>query len=442
MNQLLTRFAAAFQNHPVSAAENVTALWNRSHPHLQPLTSELPVPDSEFCSCPLCSKTKALRGRAHIRLGPDCWSEDSSVLHWYECHQYSLPQDEHQSHVAQAIQWASQNRPEVNSSEYRVLTAINARLWSRSPTVLNIEPTTRCNFSCWYCIGRHMKQEDIDFDGFVTALNNFPTLRILALVGEGEPLMHKRFFDMVQIAKERGIRVVTLSNGSPFSESVIKKLCESQVDYISISIDSTDPATFSESRIDGDLNKVLDGIQRLTSYRDSHGYKYPLLGLKGTLFDHTRDEMPAIASAAKKCGVDMVESFQSLNPKRSYIEIYPADKMHLLKESPAIAAKINADYSSLNMPGIVEFAQRENMAISNCGPGNGLRPNCNEEWIYALLSGDVTPCCQIKDPMDHEWNIFNNSIDDIQNNQHYENVRFNLWNGIFLKTCDGCSKTK
>ncbi len=287
-----------------------------------------------------------------------------------------------------------------------------------------------------------MKQEDIDFDGFVAALNNFPTLKILALVGEGEPLMHKRFFDMVALAKARGIRVVTLSNGSPFSESVIKKLCESQVDYISISIDSTDPATFSDSRIDGDLPKVWEGIKRLTSYRDSHGYKYPLLGLKGTLFDHTRDEMPAIARAAKQCGVDMVESFQSLNPKRTYIDIYPADKRYLLKQSQSIAEKIGKDYASLDLPGIAEFAEKEDMTIRNCGPGNGLRPNCNEEWIYALLSGDVTPCCQIKAPMDKDWNIFKHSIADIESNQHYENVRFNLWNGIFLKDCDGCFKTK
>lgn len=287
-----------------------------------------------------------------------------------------------------------------------------------------------------------MKQEDIDFDGFVAALDNFPTLKILALVGEGEPLMHKRFFEMVQIAKARGIRVVTLSNGSAFSESVIRKICESELDYISISIDSVDPATFAESRIDGDLNKVLEGIQRLTAFRDANGYKYPMIGLKGTLFDHTRDQLPVIADTAKRFGVDMVEAFQPINPKQSYVEIYPADKLHLLKQSQSVAEKIGSDLGKLTLPTIEAFAKRENMAVSNCGPANGLRPNCNEEWIYSLLSGDVTPCCQIKDPMDKEWNIFEHSIDDIQNNHHYENVRFNLWNGIFLTACDGCYKTR
>ncbi len=138
----------------------------------------------------------------------------------------------------------------------------------------------------------------------------------------------------------------------------------------------------------------------------------------------------------------MVEAFQPINPKQSYVEIYPADKLHLLKQSQSVAEKIGSDLGKLTLPTIEAFAKRENMAVSNCGPANGLRPNCNEEWIYSLLSGDVTPCCQIKDPMDKEWNIFEHSIDDIQNNHHYENVRFNLWNGIFLTACDGCYKTR
>lgn len=441
MKNMRARLASLFVNRSPKWDGNITAVWDRCHGHLQPLETRLPLPGGTFVVCPLCQESLALRVRAHVRFGPDRWMDNSSVLHCSGCKQYSLTQEEISGYVAEATQWAKVHRSEVSPAEYAQVTAVNARLWARNPTVLNIEPTTRCNFSCWYCIGRHMKQDDIDFDGFVAALDNFPTLKILALVGEGEPLMHKQFFDMVKVAKERGIRVVTLSNGSPFSESVVKKLCESEVDYISISIDSTDPATFAESRIDGDLVRVWEGIKKLTSYRDSNGYKYPLIGVKGSLFDHTRTEMPAIVSAAKQCGVDMVESFQALNPKRSYVEIYPADKLHLLKKSQEVAENIAADYSKLSLPSIVEFAEREGMAISNCGPGNGLRANCNEEWIYSLLSGDVTPCCQIKDPMDKDWNIFTNSIDDIQNNHHYENVRFNLWNGVFLSACDGCSKT-
>lgn len=52
--------------------------------------------------------------------------------------------------------------------------AVDARLWSRTPTMINIEPTTRCNFNCWYCVGRHMEQADIRVEDFEKMLDNLP----------------------------------------------------------------------------------------------------------------------------------------------------------------------------------------------------------------------------------------------------------------------------
>ena len=66
------------------------------------------------------------------------------------------------------------------------VTAVDARLWSAAPTFLNIEPTTRCNFSCWYCIGRHMVQADIEVDNFARMLDNYPSVKAIALVGDGQ----------------------------------------------------------------------------------------------------------------------------------------------------------------------------------------------------------------------------------------------------------------
>lgn len=362
------------------------------------------------------------------------------VLYCYDCHGYSLPLVGARAYQDQALDWARGQHGVFSLFSYRDITAVNARLWSATPTVLNLEPTTLCNFNCWYCIGRHMKQGELAFDDFVSVLDNFPSLKMIALVGEGEPLIHKRFFDMVRVAKERGIRVSTISNGSAFSQSVIKKICDSGLDYISISIDSVDPETFAQSRIDGDLNKVCAGIERLAKYRNENGFKYPVIGLKGTLFTHTRDEMPLILSEAKKRGVDVVEAFQPLNPKKTYADIYPADKLALLDDCADISTRIQAGYASGILPSVMEFAQREQLNISNSGTPNPLRKNCDEEWIYSLLSGDVTPCCQIKNPVDPAWNIAKHPLNEILKNKAYENMRFNLWNGLFLSDCEGCSK--
>jgi len=418
----------------------LTELWNEAHAHLTPLKKRLDLPNGSLSSCDCCGDESSIRIKANIRIENAQSIENVSIKYCYACNNYFISKTEYQEHLAK---WNITRQPQsIVSQKNPIITGVDARLWASKPVVLNIEPTTRCNFNCWYCIGRSMVQADIDFNGFVSAIDNFPTLQIVAIVGEGEPLLHKQFFDMVRVCKERGLRVVTVSNGSPFSESVVKKLCESGVDYIAVSIDSINPKTFADSRIDGDLEKVWSNIKRLADYKNANGYRYPMIGLKGTLFDHTQDELPAITMEAKKHGVDMFEAFQSLNPKKTYVNIYPEDKIHLLKNAPSISKRMSEEFEKSALPSVTEFAIQEGMAIRNDGGPNGIRPNCNEEWIYSLLSGDVTPCCQIKTPIDDNWNLFKSPISEILNNQHYQNVRFNLWNGIFLTECEGCTKTR
>lgn len=290
-----------------------------------------------------------------------------------------------------------------------------------------------------------MEQKDITVEDFGRVLDNFPRVRTIALVGEGEPLMHKGFFEMARMAANRGIRVVMISNGSTFSSSNVKKICEAGIAYISVSIDSFDAATFAASRIGGDLTQVLAGIKRLADYRDAHGFRYPRIGVKGTLFGHTQDQIPGIVSLAESHGVEIFESFQPLNPMSTYVPIYPAAKLKALDtdELGQVAAAIRRDSAeaATRLKSVKQFCEDEGIAASNSGRPNGLRPNCDEEWVYALLSGDVTPCCQIKSPISPNWNLTKHTIGEVLADALYENTRFNLWNGLFPTYCRGCHKT-
>ena len=140
--------------------------------------------------------------------------------------------------------------------------------------------------------------------------------------------------------------------------------------------------------------------------------------------------------------MDVLESFQPLNPISVYTKHYPKDKLDLLKDIDQIQKIINSEYHSLNMadrlPSAYELADRENIHISNIGNPNDIRKNCDKEWIHALISGEITPCCQIKKPLSAQLNIFKYPMKDILHNEEYENMKFNLWNGIFLHECKGC----
>lgn len=427
----------------MTAHFDITSLWQQAHPHLTPLREHLPLADMQ---------TGATNSSFSVLAHLDFFDPNQGFRRYERaqiiCHKASAVADttppvQTPRYSLAPDTWA-QACTSLNLPLGTPPIAVNARLWSAEPTFLNIEPTTRCNFACWYCVGRHMEQADITPETFASVLDHFPTVKAIALVGEGEPLMHKGFFEMAQLARDRGIRVLTLSNGSTFSSSNVAKICEAGISYISISIDSIRPEEFASSRIEGRLEQVLTGIRRLADYRDQNGYKYPRIGLKGTLFTHTENELPEIAQMAKAYGADIFESFQPLNPMVTYVPIYPTHHLKQLNEVGRVAHAINRDTARAHqlLQPVADFCEQENIRLDKNGTQNGVRPNCDEEWIYTLLSGDITPCCQIKTPPSPNWNLAKRPLIDILSDADYENMRFNLYNGLFPDYCRGCWKTR
>jgi MoaA/NifB/PqqE/SkfB family radical SAM enzyme len=210
------------------------------------------------------------------------------------------------------------------------------------------------------------------------------------------------------------------------------------VDYLQISIDAADPKRFAESRVDGDLNKVWEGIERLTTHRNQRGLTRPIVTVRGTLFSYSRNDIPEIVREAKRRGVDAVGEFQTLNPKESYVDIYPEDKKRHLQESDEVALAISKDRVRAELPFLSEIILQdfgdEHLEVWP----NGLRQSCDIPILYSLLSGDVTPCCQIKSITSPTWNLAKHGTPAVMRDEQYENMRFNLWNGLYLKTCDTC----
>lgn len=103
---------------------------------------------------------------------------------------------------------------------------------------VQIEITTHCNYECFYCVGRDMHQEHMSFDQFSSIVNKLPNgMHKISLQGEGEPLTHPRFWDMVALIRDHGDIPYTITNGSRLDPQRIAEHFPS----IGISIDTMDP---------------------------------------------------------------------------------------------------------------------------------------------------------------------------------------------------------
>src|SRR5690242_17110340 len=105
---------------------------------------------------------------------------------------------------------------------------------------LQIEPTTRCNFTCGFCAGRAMPQTDLGAATYEATRAAFPGLQHIELQGEGESLMHPRFFEMVQAARARGVKISLISNGSYLFQDNVDKILDLGIERIMVSIESAE----------------------------------------------------------------------------------------------------------------------------------------------------------------------------------------------------------
>lgn len=144
------------------------------------------------------------------------------------------------------------------------------------PYTIAIDPSNLCNFKCNFCAIQY-KEEKLNFkkqfmslelfQKIIDDLKAFPErLKILRINGQGEPMLNPDFCEMVRYAKESHIAdyIETITNGTQLCPELNRKLIDSGIDRIRISIEALDQEGYQ--RITGakiDFEKFLANIKDL-----------------------------------------------------------------------------------------------------------------------------------------------------------------------------------
>ncbi len=137
------------------------------------------------------------------------------------------------------------------------------------PYAISWNTTYRCNLRCSHCyldtnaltnqsVSELSTQEGYKLIDQMSELN--PNL-LLILTG-GEPLLRKDIYDLSSYASQKGMMVVLGTNGNMIDDDIAKKLKESGVTGIGISLDSVVPERHDKFRgIPGAWDDTLNGIE-------------------------------------------------------------------------------------------------------------------------------------------------------------------------------------
>ncbi|MEZ0536765.1 GTP 3',8-cyclase MoaA [Caldicellulosiruptoraceae bacterium PP1] len=140
--------------------------------------------------------------------------------------------------------------------------------FGREHNYLRLSVTNQCNFNCNYCKIEQNKKNLLSLNEINNILIAFYNLGFVKLrLTGGEPFARKDIFEIIDIAYKIGYRSINITTNGSFNDEILKKVIESPIDSINISLDSIERDTFIKLTKSDKLSSVIKNIKILKEYK-------------------------------------------------------------------------------------------------------------------------------------------------------------------------------
>ncbi len=322
------------------------------------------------------------------------------------------------------------------------------------PKFLQIEPVGQCNLRCRMCAIQFRPDGPpngppafMDFDVFTRLLDQFPGLEELQLQGLGEPMMHPRFFDMVELAVARGIKVGTNTNATYMNAHRAERCVTSGLGEIHISIDGASAATYEHIRVRAHFDQVIANVEGLVAARRRLG-STPRIRMVVVAMRENLNEFPDLVRLAHRLAIDTVfvqhlcHDFGESSlpayyrPMRDFVDAETLTRLasdeinRQFDEARRVATELGVD---LRLP------RTEPRPHPTGTPGP---KRCNWPWRGAYISyqGLAMPCCMVSTPdRIHFGNMAEQGAEAVWNGDGYKAFRDALSTDTPPEVCRSCA---
>ena len=313
------------------------------------------------------------------------------------------------------------NALQVLSSFY-VSKWVNKPIQWGEPISISFEPTTACNLGCPECPSglKQFTRETGNlksgfFESTINQLNN--KLSYLTFYFQGEPYINPDFLDMVSYASEKGIYTATSTNAHFLNDENAKKTIESGLDRLIISIDGTTQETYESYRINGTLDKVIEGTKNVLKWKKELKSKTPHVIFQFLVVKPNEHQIDDVYALAKELGVDEV--------KLKTAQVY--------------------DYENGNelIPTIDKYSRYKKEVGGKYSIKNALENHCWKLWHSCVFTwdGKVVPCCFDKDATHQLGDLQTTTFSEIWRGNSYQEFRSSLLRSRSeIDICKNCSE--
>ena len=269
-------------------------------------------------------------------------------------------------------------------------------LVARLPAHAQIEITTYCNMNCLSCGRRTIikKPRHMSLDDFKTIFDGIKP-RNVNLSGLGEPLLNPQVFEMIRYAEAQKA-VVNFPTNLAVSKEIIRRLVESGIDQIKVSIDAATRETYTKVRGQDNFGQVVANIAYINQLKKEKGLSAPELRFNFCLQRHNLDELPALIKLAQMSEIKTIYiqdlNYFSVEAQKSELCGMPLDSLRArLNEADRLARAAGVTTNIDNWMRNIELYHNKML------PKERFQANdivCSFPWISVFIDveGNVKPC--------------------------------------------------
>ena len=294
------------------------------------------------------------------------------------------------------------------------------------PHTIQIDASSHCQLACPVCptakgwtrptLGAgHLKLAE-----FERLLDRNPQIRTVELSNYGEMFLNPQLPELLACAFERQV-VVSGNNGVNLnfaSNAALEAVVKYRVRGLTCSIDGATAETYARYRVNGNLDRVLEHVDRIRELRHDAGAAFPLLDWQFVVMGHNEHEIEQARAMAAARGMQFI-------PRLTWSAEY----------SPVVDRDLVRIQTGLGAAGREEFREKKGIEYT--------RDLCHQLWHAPVINwdGKMLGCC-VNYWGDFGSNVFAEGLDAAMRHPKLEYARRMLLGeaepreGIPCTTCD------
>jgi len=310
----------------------------------------------------------------------------------------------------------------LNYGSFYLSRLFKKNLHAGMPVSISIEPTTACNLACPECPSGLKKFSRPT--GNLKPETNRQIIDAIARKGlyvnfyfQGEPFIHPQFLELVKYARSKKLYTATSTNAHFLNSEMARKTVESGLDRLIISVDGTTQDTYEQYRINGKLDKVLEGTRNVLHWKKELKSSTPHVIFQMLVVRPNEHQVENAQKLATELGVDEIR-FKTA-------QVY--------------------DYKNGNelIPVNEKYARYKKLPDGTYTIKNKLDNQCWRMWQGCVFTwdGSVVPCCFDKDAEYKLGNVRENDFRTVWKSAVYNDFRQNILKSRKkIDICKNCSE--